>query len=284
MKKSIEKKTQTGIIGSPLSHTLSPAMHNNSFKKFKMNWEYRAYEMKAGEVRDFMWKLRKSGMKGINVTIPHKQHIMQFMDKLEAAAEAIGAVNTVVNNDGVITGCNTDYIGFIDSLKKNKVTLKNKKVVMIGAGGAAHAIAYAVKFLSPKEFYIYNIDLPMIEGLKTQLKLNDVITGDIAKTPEKDAVMAAADFIINCTSVGMHGKEVPYKIDKFKKGAVVYDLIYNPALTPFLKAAKEKGAKVINGLDMLIYQGIEAFFLWTGKRPEYTTVKKAVEAFLRKKK
>ena len=276
------KKTLTGIIGFPLSHTLSPAMHNSSFKKFKMDWEYRAFQMKAEEVRDFMWKLRKTGIKGINVTIPHKQYIMQYMDKLDRAADTIGAVNTVVNNDGEITGYNTDYMGFKESLKKNKVDLKNKKVVMIGAGGAARAIAYALKSFELKELYIYNIDLPMIDSLVKQLKLKNIIKGDITKTQEKDVVMASADFIINCTPIGMHGKGEPYKIDKFKKGAAVYDLIYNPAKTPFLKNAGEKGAKTINGLDMLIYQGIESFFLWTGKRPAYVMVKKAVEAFLRK--
>jgi shikimate dehydrogenase len=130
------KKTSTitGIIGFPLSHTLSPAMHNNSFKKFKMDWQYKVFEMKAEAVRDFMWKLRKTGIRGINVTIPHKHHIMQYMDKLDPAAEAIGAVNTVVNDNGEITGYNTDYLGFIESLKKNKVNLKNKNIIMIGAG------------------------------------------------------------------------------------------------------------------------------------------------------
>jgi len=259
-------------------------MHNNSFNKFKMNWEYKVFEIKTESVRDFMWKLRKTGIKGINVTIPHKQFVMQFMDKLDKAAESIGAVNTVVNNNGEIIGYNTDYIGFIESLKKNKVNLINKKVVMIGAGGAAHGIGYALKSFKLKELYIYNIDLPMIDGLVKQLNLKKVVTGDIIKTEKKDEIMAAADFIINCTSVGMHGKDVPYKIDKLKKGVVVYDLIYNPAKTPFLINAEEKGAKIINGLDMLIYQGIEAFFLWTEKRPPYDMVKKAVELFLKKKK
>ena len=231
-----------------------------------------------------MWKLRKESMKGINVTIPHKQFVMQYMDKIDEAAETIGAVNTVANEAGVITGYNTDYLGFLASLKKEKVNLKNKKVVMIGAGGAAHAIGYAINTFKPKEFYIYNIDLPMIEGLVTQLKLENVVTGDISKTEEKDKIMAEADFIVNCTSVGMHGDKSPYNIDKLKKGAVVFDLIYNPAKTPFLKNAAKLGAKTINGLDMLIFQGIEAFRLWTAKTPTYALVKKAVDKFLRKKK
>jgi shikimate dehydrogenase len=284
MKKKKVFKNITGILGYPLSHTFSPAMHNNSFKFFKMDWEYKIFEMTADKVRDFMWKLRKESMKGINVTIPHKQFIMQYMDKIDSAAEIIGAVNTVVNDNGVITGYNTDYLGFVESLKKEKVNLKNKKVVMIGSGGAAHAIGYAVNTFKPKQFYIYNIDIPMTAGLVKQLKLKGVITGDITKTAEKDEVIASADFIVNCTSVGMHNNDSPYKIDKLKKGAVVFDVIYNPAKTEFLKRAEKLGAKIINGLDMLIFQGIESFYLWTGKRPKYALVKKSVEAFLRKKK
>jgi shikimate dehydrogenase len=124
----------------------------------------------------------------------------------------------------------------------------------------------------------------MIDGLVKQLKITGAITGDISKTEEKDKIMAEADFIVNCTSVGMHGDNVPYKIDKLKKSAVVFDLIYNPAKTPFLKNAEKLGAKTINGLDMLIYQGIEAFRLWTGKTPTYALVKKAVDKFIRNKK
>ncbi len=276
-------KNITGIIGYPLSHTLSPAMHNNSYKHFKMDWEYDVFEMKAEAIADFMKKVRADGIKGLNVTIPHKHVVMKYLDRVDKAAKVIGAVNTVVNKDGILTGYNTDYIGFIKSLEKHKVDLTGKKVVMIGAGGAAHAIGYALNTFNPKSFHIYNIDIPMMIGLVKQLKLKGIKAADIKPSEEKDAVIASADFIINCTSVGMHGDAVPYDIKKFKKSAVVFDLIYNPAKTPFLKNAEKKGAKVINGLDMLIYQGIEAFYLWTGKTPTYDLVKKAVNAYWRKK-
>ena len=272
-------KNITGIIGFPLSHTMSPAMHNNSFKKFKMDWEYRVFEMETDKVGGFIESMKAEGIKGINVTIPHKHHVMQFLDSIDRAAAIIGAVNTVVNKKGKLKGYNTDYLGFLQSLKKSRVYLKGKKIVMFGAGGAAHAVAYALNTFQPKEFRIYNIDLPMTQRLIKQLKLKNVITGDIAKTDEKNSAIASADFIINCTSVGMHGNEAPYNIEKLKKGVVVFDLIYNPAKTPFLKNAEKKGAKIINGLDMLIFQGIEAFKLWTGKKPPYVMVKKAVEKY-----
>jgi shikimate dehydrogenase len=272
-------KNITGIIGFPLSHTMSPAMHNNSFKKFSMDWEYDVFEMEADKVGAFMDRMRDEGIRGINVTIPHKHLVMQFLDKIDKAAAIIGAVNTVVNRNGKLTGYNTDYLGFLSSLKKNRVGLKGKKLVMFGAGGAAHAIAYALNTFGPKEFRIYNIDLPMTQRLIKQLRLKNVITGDITKSADKDAAIAAADFVINCTSVGMHGDETPYRIDALKKGAVVFDLIYNPAKTFFLGNAEKKGAKIINGLDMLIFQGIEAFELWTKKRPSYVLVKKAVDKY-----
>ena len=276
-------KNITGIIGFPLSHTMSPAMHNGSFAHFKMDWEYDVFEMEADKVGSFIARMRRDGIKGINVTIPHKHHVMKYLDKIDRAAAVIGAVNTVVNKKGKLTGYNTDYLGFLQSLKKNRVRLKGKNVVMLGAGGAAHAIGYALNTFRPEEFRIYNIDLPMIDRLVKQLKLKNAITGDIGKDAEKDSAIASADFIINCTPVGMHGNDTPYKIDKLKKGAVVFDLIYNPAKTPFLKNAEKKGAKIINGLDMLIYQGIEAFELWTGKRPSYALVKKAVDKYMSEK-
>jgi shikimate dehydrogenase len=269
----------TGIIGYPLSHTLSPVMHNNSFKKFKMDWEYKVFETKPEEVREFVHTSIGKDFRGYNVTIPHKHAVMMYLDSIDKAAKTIGAVNTVVNTGGRLKGFNTDYIGFIESLNKRKISLKGKKVVMLGAGGAAHAVGFAINSLRPRKFYIYNIDVPMTERLIKQLKLKKAVTGDISVSPEKDAVISAADFIVNCTSVGMHDKNVPYRLPKLKKGAVVYDIIYNPPKTEFLRSAEKHGARIVNGLDMLIYQGIEAFYLWTKKRPSYYLVKKAVDEY-----
>src|SRR5208337_5442645 len=149
------KKQITGIIGYPLSHTLSPFMHNAGFKKFGLRWEYKVFETKPENVKKFINKIREQAIKGINVTIPHKHAVMPFLDKIDKAAATIGAVNTIVNKNGFLTGYNTDYLGFIASLKKYKVDLKNKNVVMIGAGGAAHAVGYAINLSKPKSFHIY---------------------------------------------------------------------------------------------------------------------------------
>ena len=278
------EKTVTGIIGYPLGHTLSPAMHNAVYEKYKMNWEYRVFETPPKDVWKIIKKMKKEKFAALNVTVPHKQAVMKYLDRIDRAAKTIGAVNTVIPVKGRLTGFNTDYLGFERTLKKNRISIKNKKVVMLGAGGAAHAIAYAIKLRTPSEFHIFNIDIPMTRGLVKKLKIKDTKIWMLKKNPVLDEIMVSADFIVNCTSVGMDNRSNPYKIDRLKKkGIPVYDIIYNPAKTPFLKQAEKKGAKIINGLDMLIYQGMEGFKLWTGKAGDYALVKKTAEKFLKKK-
>ncbi len=279
----MKEKIITGIIGYPLSHTLSPLMHNSVFRKYKMNWEYKVFEIKSEDLPVFIKNMKKENIRGLNVTIPYKQTVMLLIDKIDKAAKTIGAVNTILNSKGKLIGFNTDYLGFIKSLEKNKINLKNKKVVMFGAGGAAHAIAYSINLMAPADFYIYNIDVPMIQGLIKKLKLKNMVFGDIIKTQEKDKILSEADFIINTTSVGMHNNNVIYKLPDLKKGVIVYDLIYNPAKTEFLKQAEKKGAKVINGMDMLIYQGMGSFKIWTGRQSNYILIKKKLNEYFSKR-
>jgi shikimate dehydrogenase len=205
-----------------------------------------------------------------------------MIDKIDKAAREIGAVNTVLNTNGRLIGFNTDYTGFLKALKKNNVDLKNKNVVMFGAGGAAHAVAYAIKSMEPARFYVYNIDVPMIEGMIKKLKLKKIIYGDIIKTKEKDEILGNADFIVNTTSVGMHDNNAVYKLPDLKKRVIVYDVIYNPAKTEFLKLAEKKGARIINGLDMLIYQGMESFKIWTGKNSDYNLINRKMKEYFKK--
>jgi len=278
----MKEKTITGIVGYPLSHTLSPLMHNSVFKKYGMNWEYKVFEIKPEDLPIFIKNVRKENIKGLNVTIPHKQTVMFMLDKTDKAAREIGAVNTILNTEGKLTGFNTDYTGFLKSLEKNGINLKNKNVVMFGAGGAAHAVAYAITTMKPDCFYVYSIDVPMIEDMIKKLKLKNIIYGDITKTKEKDEILRNADFIVNTTSVGMHNSSVIYKLPDLKKGAVVYDVIYNPAKTEFLKLAEKKGAGIINGLDMLIYQGMESFKIWTGKNSDYNLINKKMKEYFKK--
>ncbi len=284
MESGRKNKKITGLIGYPLGHTLSPVMHNAVFKKKKMNWEYRVFELKPREKGKFIKKMKKEKIAGINVTVPYKQSIMKYLDKTDRAAAAIGAVNTVKNRNSKPAGYNTDYTGFEKSLDKNKIKVKGKNVVLFGAGGAAHAVVYALKKRKPEMIDIINIDIPMARRLVKKLKPKNARIWILKKTKVIDVLVKKADFVINATSVGLDKKSNPYKISGLKKkGIPVYDVIYNPAVTPFLKQAKKKGGKIINGLDMLIYQGMESFRIWTGRQSDYNTVKKAVNSFLRKK-
>ncbi len=276
-KKGKRMKKITGIIGYPLSHTLSPVMHNAVYKKYGMDWEYRVFETKPEDIGDFFRRMRSEKIRGINVTIPHKHAVIPFLDSVDRAAKAIGAVNTVVNRDGRLCGYNTDWLGFTESLKKARLSAGDKRVVLLGAGGAAHAVAYSLKLMRPKSMHILNIDIPMTERLIGKIGLKSAFYSDIKPSAEKDRIIASADMVINTTSVGQHDENVPYKLKKLKKGAVVYDIIYNPARTAFLKLAAKKGARVINGLDMLIFQGMHSFRIWTGKKSDYSAVRAALK-------
>lgn len=271
-------KNIVGLIGYPLSHTLSPVMHNSVFEKYKMNWEYRVFELKKEELKDFIKKMKKENIKGVNVTVPYKQEIMKYLDSIDKGAAKIGAVNTIVNKNSKLKGYNTDYLGFEISLKKHKIKIKGKDVLLFGAGGAAHSVVYVLQKQKPRVIDIVNIDIPMAENLVKKLNVENARIWYLKESEVIDALVKNADFIINATSVGLDKKSLPYKIKKLKKrGIPVYDLIYNPPLTPFLKQAKKKGAKIINGLDMLIYQGMEAFKLWTGKKSDYKTIVDALK-------
>jgi shikimate dehydrogenase len=273
------KKTLTGIIGFPLHHTLSPQMHNSVFKKYKMKWEYGVYETKPEDVGKFIKKMRAEKIRGINITVPHKHLVMKYLDKIDKAAKTVGAVNTVINKNGKLTGYNTDYLGFERTLKNHNIRVKGKTVVMFGAGGAAHAVAYAINAGKPKEFHIVNIDIPMAERLSEKLKLKNYKIWMLKPNKGLDEIIARADLVINTTSVGLDKKSTPYKIVKIKKNTPVYDIIYNPAATPFLKRAKKLGGKIINGIDMLIYQGMEAFKIWTGKKSDYGLIKRKLRKY-----
>ncbi len=274
------EKNIVGLIGYPLSHTLSPVMHNSVFKKYKMNWEYKVFELKKDELKDFIKKMKKE-LAGVNVTVPYKQEVMKYLDKIDKGAKKIGAVNTIVNENGKLIGYNTDYSGFERTLRKNKIYIKGKDVLLFGAGGAAHAVVYVLNKQKPRIIDIVNIDIPMAENLIKKLNIKNARIWYLKESEVIDALVENADFIINATSVGLDKKSMPYKIKKLKrKGISVYDLIYNPPETPFLKQAKKKGAKIINGLDMLIYQGMEAFKLWTKKESDYRTIINALKDYI----
>ena len=260
----IDAQTQLyGVIGNPVRHSLSPIIHNGAFRRMGLNAVYLAFEVK--DLKEAINGIRGLGIRGVSVTIPFKTEVIPFLDKVEDVAEKIKAVNTIVNEGGKLIGYNTDWCGVLEALEE-KVDLKGKRVVLLGAGGAARAIGFALKrrdcevivsnrtmdkgAVLAKELMCIHRPLSSIEGLK-------------------------ADVIINATPVGMHPykEESPLPKKVLKKGMTLMDIVYRPLQTKLLREAEEIGCLTINGLEMLSRQGAAQLEIWTGKKPEMAKIK-----------
>ncbi len=244
-------------IGDPIEHSLSPQMHNAGFEAAGIDYIFVASRIKVSELADFIKGIKVMGIKGISCTIPHKIEVMQYLDEVDDVAKKIGAVNTIVNTNGALKGYNTDWLGIVTPLEKI-TSLENKTVALLGAGGAARAAAYAVTSKGAK-LTIYN------RTLETAKELVDEFGGE-AFPLEKLGEVKQADIIINTTSVGMHPTEnqTPLPKEFITDKHIVLDAVYVPYETRFLKEAKEQGATIIHGTEMLLHQGLAQFKLYTG--------------------
>lgn len=257
-----------GIIGYPLSHTMSPYLHNFIAQRTLLNFHYSAFEVKPGKLEKAVDGVRALGIKGLNVTVPYKQKVIPLLDGISANAKEIGAVNTIKNQGNELMGFNTDALGFSRTLKEKKVNLEGGKVVILGAGGAARAVLYSLIKKDIDQIAIYNRTLENAGKLARELSEKmDSLEFSYHQLNEsklrKD--LENAGLLVNTTPVGMYPTtdKLPIEDDvKLNKNLVVFDLIYNPPRTKLLARAENEGAKTINGLDMLIYQGIEALNIW----------------------
>jgi shikimate dehydrogenase len=252
----IDQNTQLyGVVGNPIGHSLSPAIHNAAFLAGGMNAVYLAFETE--DIQACLKGIKGLGIKGMSVTIPYKTEVMPFLDKVEDQAAAIGAVNTIVNRDSQLAGYNTDSLGALRALEEN-TELSGKRCVMIGAGGAARAIGYVLKDKG--------VELT-IANRSVERGISLCKTLDCRFVKMEEVVNERGDILINTTPVGMTPNEescpVPEKV--LKKGMVVMDIIYNPLETRLLAMARARGCVVVNGLAMFVYQGAEQFRLWTGR-------------------
>ncbi len=261
------------VIGNPVGHSLSPAMQNAALQKLGLNYAYLALEAK--NIGTAIEAMRELGFRGYSVTVPHKETVIQFLDSIDALAKKIGAVNTVVNNDGFLEGYNTDALAAICSLKK-MISLKGKKANIVGAGGVARAIAFALK---QEGAFVTVFDLvpQKAESLAAEVGCSQL--------PLKDVSSAKADLLVNATPIGMFPKthESPVGKSVLKNYSAVFDVVYNPAETLLLKQAKAAGCKTISGLEMFVSQGAEQFRLWTGREAPIKLMKKTVEHALKAK-
>jgi len=261
------------ILGYPVKHSLSPQMQNEWFKKENLNCIYLAFESHPDYLEETVKSLKLLKFYGVNVTVPHKIEIMKYVDFLDEAAKKMGSVNTLDFKNNKIYGYNTDYLGFSQDLLAKEINLKNKNVLVIGAGGGARAIVYALKNSETGNIYISNRTLRSAQQLANIFKLN---VFDITKVKE---LLPEIDLLVNASSCGLKKSDVlPFNdVVRVKSSLVIYDLIFNK-VTPFVKFAKRKKLKVFTGEGMLARQGACGFKIWTGKYPDI----KFAETFLKK--
>jgi shikimate dehydrogenase len=275
----INAKTKVyGVIGDPIEHSLSPIIHNAAFKKLKLNAVYLAFKVSPTNLADAVKGLKSLGVSGFNVTIPHKISIIPLLDEVDSLAEKIGAVNTVKNVDGKLVGYNTDGEGALKALEENGVSLKNKKIVLVGAGGASKALAFTFANYA-EELIILNRTEEKAINLAASISKNYGLKVKGLRLNEENLALELkdADILVNTTSVGMYPniKETPIPKKLIKPGMVVFDIVYKPLKTRLLRDAKLKGAKVVDGLAMLVYQAVKAFEIWTGLHPPVNVMFKA---------
>jgi shikimate dehydrogenase len=267
-----------GVFGDPVRHSKSPIMLNRAFREAGLNAAYAAFHILPGQLEDAVKGIRALGFRGVNVTIPHKQEVMKYLDEIDEEAREIGAVNTIVNEQGRLIGYNTDGIGYVRSLKEETgLSLRGKSILLLGAGGASRGVVYALAKEQPAAIWIANRTKERAEQLAREM-------GKYADTTGigMDAVAAfakRADLVINNTPVGMYPNvdETPLDASLIRPHAVVSDLVYNPLITRFLREAEAAGATVHGGLGMFVYQGAYAFEYWTGLPAPIAAMREVVE-------
>lgn len=266
----IDTRTRlVGLLGQPLGHSLSPAMHNRAFRILGLNYCYLPIEVADRDLKTVTAGIAKMNFAGYNVTIPHKIRIMDCLDAVDPLAQAIGAVNTVTIRNGRSTGYNTDGIGFVRSIEAvGGLSIKEKSIMMLGSGGAARAIAMTLAQQGAARIAIAN---------RTEAKAH-ALAGDVNRRgreccrtvpmepPALETVLRHTDILVNTTSVGMHPREgeCPIPEHLVHGGLVVCDIVYNPRQTRLLDIARQKGCRLVEGLGMLVYQGAAGFRMWTG--------------------
>jgi shikimate dehydrogenase len=266
-----------GVFGDPIRHSRSPIMLGRAFRETGMNAVYGAFHVLPGKLGDAIRGVRALGVRGINVTIPHKVEVMAYLDEIDETARVIGAVNTIVNQDGVLVGYNTDGIGYVRSLKEETgVPLRGARILMLGAGGASRGVGYALAKEAPAKLYFANrTDAKAAELASELVRVAD--TEGIG-WDRIDHIIGNVDIIINTTPIGMHPNVDVLPIDPalIRLGTVVSDLIYNPLITRLLREAELTGAKIHGGLGMFVYQGAYAFEYWTGVPAPVAAMREAV--------
>ena len=246
------------VIGNPISHSLSPKLHNYWLEQNNINAVYEKIKLEENEIENFILKIKNQEINGCNVTVPFKKTVIPFLDKLSLEAEQTQSVNTICFHNGDLVGHNTDIGGFQKALNKLNYKVKDKKILILGAGGVVPSIIFALKKMEVSKITVSNRTYKKAENLKSQFNKIDIVNwGEI---PE-------FDIIINATSLGLNNETINLNTSNIGDGKLFYDVIYNPSETNFLKDGKKLGNQTENGKFMFVYQAFEAFKLWHDQEP-----------------
>ena len=261
------------VIGSPIEHSLSPVMHNANFKAVGDNHTYEALRIDPQHFHLIKDIIKEKDLDGFNVTIPHKESIIPYLDEIDEQSNAVGAVNTVLIQDNKWIGYNTDGIGYVKSLQEVYPDLENAYILILGAGGASKGITNElIKYVNPK-ITVANRTLSRFDHW--HLDVNRASLADV------ESVLSEFDIIINTTPAGMdENKELPIHLDYLSPQTLVSDIVYVPSKTPILAAAEQKGSPIHNGLNMFVYQGAESYKIWTQQQPNYDVMRSTVLNYL----
>lgn len=276
-------KYKLAVIGSPIKHTLSPLIHKTFLEYMKIDYEYSVVDVKKGKVSEYIDYAKENSVSGFNVTMPHKQDIIKYLDDIDREAAIYNSVNTVKNESGRLIGYNTDAEGYKMSLSECGASLKDAVITVIGAGGAANSIVLKAALEGAGSITVLNRDINKAKRLSENVaeKTKFIVDADFFTIDNARAACRNTDILINATPLGMSGFDGDFPdlsfVDELKKTAIVSDLIYNPPETKLLKYAKNYGIKTVNGLGMLIYQGLIADKIYFCRNFDFKSVKNLIE-------
>jgi len=289
MKNSFHLNTKIlGLVGHPLKHSYSPYIQNVAIELMNLDYIYLPFDIPPANLKNALKGMLALGIKGFNITVPHKENIFQFMNNISEEASIIGAVNTVVNELGKFVGYNTDVNGIMETLTPYKDDISGNAISVIGAGGAARAVIYSlIRYFKPSKIYLVNRTEQRADSLKyyfiDKMKYDSFKTKELFP-PDLVDVFRDSKLIVNATSVGMFpdvDDSITTLADSFTKEQIVFDMVYNPLQTNLLKLASSQGAVALDGLKMLVYQAAKAFELWTGEAMPVEQVYKALQLFIK---
>ena len=263
------------VIGDPINHSLSPNIHSAAFRELGLDCSYIAYRISKDELEGGINALKKIKITGFNVTIPHKISMMEYLDKTDESCSIVGAVNTISNSDGILKGYNTDVDGFLEPLRKRDTVIRNTRVLLLGAGGAARAIVVAFAKEHAGHITIANRTEGNAERLSEFAKSIDIDASAATITGIKDKAMDY-DIIVNATAAGLRGERIPILLDDLDEQTTIYDIVYMPMNTDFVRRAKAGGATIIYGYEMLLGQAVRSFEIWHGIKAPYDAMKRAL--------